>query len=153
MTRDDLIKQLRHSARDAAAEGRTHWHDYMVDAADMLEGVETFTFRGAPVIQGEGEGPTLSEIFSSLGLEAPVGLDQKIKGYQVQSTRTLLKDVAKATRVYRFEPTDPELDLKVEFFDTYEEAKAFGETLKYFLIAHDPETGKWSIDELGAFYG
>ncbi len=148
MNRTDLIRELR----DAAADPETppEVAATLLRAAMGLEGLEVVTFQGAPVVEGSGEGPTLSQIFGDLGLP-PARLDHKIKGYQAQSVRNWPKEIAKARRLFRFEERDPKLE--VRFFDHYEDAQEFAGTLKYSIIAYDPESAKWSVDELGANYG
>jgi len=154
MNRETLIEQLRRSACDAGAKGFIHWQEYMADAADMLEGVEALTFRGAPIIEGTGIGGTLREVLIASGLSeddiSPI-INTPLKGYKVQSAATLVEEVAKATRVYRFEESDPPLN--VRFFDHYENARTYANSLKYSLVGFDPETDRWSVDELGANYG
>ncbi len=152
MNRTDLIIQLRRSACDAGAQGFIHWQEYMADAADMLEGLSLLTIGGAPVTKGKGEGPTLSAIFASLGLEPGPELDRHIKGYSsVQSAAAMVESVVKATHVYRFEAMEGVQEPR--FFDTFAEAKAWADTLKYSLVGYDPEIEKWSVDELNANYG
>lgn len=150
MTKDELIEGLR----EAAADPETP-----IEVARLLIQAETalnppcVTFLGAPVIEGEAEGPTLRSILISMGIpEDTLGfLNTPIKGYQIQSARSFREDVARATRVYRFEPFEPPLE--VRFFDCFEEAQEFATTLRYSLIGFDPETDKWSVDELGGNYG
>lgn len=104
--------------------------------------MEKLTWKNAGIIEGEGEGPSLNDILRSFGLpDLPVKV---VAGYTVQSAVGLLEDVARATRVYRF---DDELK-NARFFNCFEDARAYAKSKRYSVVAYDSETDKWSVDLL-----
>lgn len=103
------------------------------------------TYAGAPVIEGDGDGPTLNDICIALGIGPLQDLELEIKGFVIKSARSLSEDIARATRVYRFE----EEGWKASFFDTFAEALDYAKAHRYCLIGYDPDTDKFSVDEMG----